>query len=88
MDLLSTNTRTYLIMIDEFLEVGVDLLTGIGRPHELVGGIEKEGELVHLRLVEGMSNGINVGSVYPHMAGTAAQPLPSVLSAHVLALRH
>lgn len=75
-------------MVDEFLEAGIHHLTGIGRPHELVGGVEDEGELVHLGLVEGVGYGIDVGGIDPHMAGAAAQPLPSVFSAHVLALRH
>lgn len=69
----------YLIMIDEFLEVGVDHLAGIRSPDELVGGVENEGQLVDLSLVEGVRHGINVGSVDPHMASAAAQPLSPVL---------
>lgn len=75
-------------MVDEILEVGIDLLASVRGPDELVGGIKHEGELVHLCLVEGVSDGVDVGSIYPDMAGDAAQPLPSVLSAHILAPCH
>lgn len=73
-------------MVDEILEIGIDLLASFGGPDELVGCIKHEGELVHLGLVEGVSDGVDIGSIYPNMAGDAAQPLSSVLSAHVLAL--
>lgn len=32
----------YLVMVDELLEVGVDLVAGFGGPNELVGGVEDE----------------------------------------------
>lgn len=73
-------------MIDEFLEVGVDFGAGVVGPDELVGGVEDEGELIHLRLVELARDGVNVGGEDPHVPGGAAQPLPSVFLPHVLAL--
>lgn len=75
-------------MINELLEVGIHLLAGLIRPNKLVARVKDEGQLVHLSLIEGMGDGVDVGSVDPHMAGDAAQPLPSIFSAHVLVLRH
>lgn len=72
-------------MIDEFLEVGVDFGARLVGPDELFGGVEDEGELIHLSLVKLACDRVDVGSEDPHVPGGAAQPLPSVFFPHVLA---
>lgn len=72
-------------MIDELLEVRIDLVASVGVPHELIGWVEDEGELIHLGLIEFAGNWVDVSCKDTDMAGGAAQPLTSVLPSHVLA---
>jgi hypothetical protein len=74
-------------VIDEVLELVVDHLARLVGPDELVLRVEDERQLVHLRLVEGVGLRVDVRGVDADVPRRAAQPLPAVLPAQVLALR-
>jgi hypothetical protein len=74
-------------VVDEVLELVEDHLAGLVGPGELVLGVEHERQLVHLRLVERVGLRVDVRRVDADVPRRAAQPLPAVLPAHVLALR-
>ena len=78
--------NNYLIVIHKLLEVRVNLIASLRIPDKLFCGIKNKCKLVHLGLIKLTGYRINVGCVNPNVPRDAAEPLPSILSAHILAL--